>query len=77
LHSRWCETIDILCGTSVGAIHASLLAAFADEPRRRATRLAEHWTSLRLDELGRADARARHDELCALVESMNETRAAA
>lgn len=38
--------LDILCGTSIGALNACHLAAFADEPRARATRLANHWTGL-------------------------------
>jgi NTE family protein len=47
--------LDILCGTSVGALNACVLAAFADEPRARAARLAEHWTSLRIQDLLRPD----------------------
>src|SRR5215218_9036376 len=47
--------LDILCGTSVGALNACALAAFADEPRARVTRLAEVWTSLRVSELVKVD----------------------
>lgn len=49
--------LDILCGTSVGALNACALAAFADEPRARGARLAEVWTRLRVDDLVRVDAR--------------------
>jgi NTE family protein len=58
--------IDILSGTSVGAINASLLAAFADEPRMRATRLAAHWTSLKVDEIVHADGRGVFNSLRSL-----------
>jgi NTE family protein len=43
--------LDILSGTSVGAINASLLAAWADEPRGRAARLVSVWTGLRINEI--------------------------
>lgn len=49
--------LDILCGTSIGAINACALAAFADEPRRRATRLADAWTRLRVEDLVQPDLR--------------------
>jgi NTE family protein len=48
--------LDILCGTSVGAINVCLLAAFADEPRARGARLYEHWTQLRMRDLLHADS---------------------
>ncbi|AUX45319.1 hypothetical protein SOCE26_068010 [Sorangium cellulosum] len=48
---------DILCGTSVGAINVCGLAAFADESRIRARRLAAVWTRLRIDDLVRLDVR--------------------
>ena len=48
--------LDILCGTSVGAINVCLLAAFADEPRARGARLYEHWTQLRMRDLVHADS---------------------
>jgi NTE family protein len=41
--------LDILCGTSVGAIHACYLAATADGGPERADRLVEFWTSMRLE----------------------------
>jgi NTE family protein len=42
---------DILCGTSVGAIHACYLAATAHEDANRGARLVELWKSMRLDEV--------------------------
>lgn len=57
--------IDILSGTSVGAVNACHLAAYADEPRTRAVRLADEWRSLNLQRilrpapLGLAGAMAR------------------
>jgi NTE family protein len=49
--------LDILCGTSIGALNACALAAFADEPRARAARLSEIWTRLRVEELVQPDLR--------------------
>ena len=49
--------IDILCGTSVGAINACMLAAHADEPARRADYLVDRWLGLRLDEMLRPSMR--------------------
>jgi NTE family protein len=43
--------LDILCGTSVGAIHACYLAATAELGEERANRLVEFWTSMRLEEV--------------------------
>jgi len=48
--------LDILCGTSVGAINASCLAAWADEPRGRVARLVGVWTGLRISEMLRPAA---------------------
>jgi NTE family protein len=42
---------DILCGTSVGAIHACYLAATAHEDADRGARLVELWKSMQLDEV--------------------------
>jgi NTE family protein len=42
---------DILCGTSVGAIHACYMAATADQDASRAGRLVDVWTSMRIDEV--------------------------
>lgn len=49
--------LDILCGTSVGALNACALAAFADEPRARAARLVDIWTRLRVEDLVQPDLR--------------------
>ncbi|MHC4608311.1 MAG: patatin-like phospholipase family protein, partial [Planctomycetota bacterium] len=42
---------DILCGTSVGAIHACFLAATADQGPERGARLVDFWSSMRLDQV--------------------------
>jgi NTE family protein len=49
--------LDILCGTSIGALNACALAAFADDPRGRARRLAEIWARLQVEEFVRPDVR--------------------
>ncbi len=41
----------ILCGTSVGAIHAAFVAATADRPREQGRMLSEIWSSLRLEDV--------------------------
>src|SRR5262245_62408311 len=48
--------LDILCGTSVGAINVACLAAWADEPRGRVARLVSVWTGLRMAEMLRPAA---------------------
>ncbi len=45
--------IDILCGTSAGAINACFLAAHADAPIARADRLRARWLELRIEEVVR------------------------
>jgi NTE family protein len=42
---------EILCGTSVGAIHACFLAATAQEDARRGSRLVDLWTSMRIEDV--------------------------
>lgn len=42
---------EIVCGTSVGAIHACFLAATADEPKGRGDRLVEIWDRMRVHEI--------------------------
>lgn len=42
---------DIICGTSVGAIHACFLAATADETGTRGERLVEIWHRMRVHEI--------------------------
>ncbi len=43
--------IDIITGTSVGAINAAFVAATNDDPATQAQRLVARWQSLRLEEL--------------------------
>lgn len=48
--------LDILCGTSVGAINACGLAAAADDPDHAADRIVEQWTKLRVGHVVRLDS---------------------
>lgn len=48
---------DIICGTSVGAIHACFLAATADETETRGERLTSIWQNLKVHEVFRFTAR--------------------
>ena len=57
---------DVLAGTSAGAIAACALAAWADEPRARASRLANCWSSLRVETVMRPDLR----EILTLLHSL-------
>jgi NTE family protein len=43
--------IDILCGTSIGAINACFLASTADDPAAQGAALAAVWRGLRLEEV--------------------------
>lgn len=43
--------LDIISGTSVGALHACYLAATADEPRRQGRELIEHWRRMKVHEV--------------------------
>jgi NTE family protein len=45
--------LDVLCGTSIGAVNACFLAANAHDPAGQATRLADLWRSLTLEEVFR------------------------
>jgi NTE family protein len=50
--------VDILCGTSVGAIHACYLAATAHQGPNRGVRLVDFWRSMKIEEVlpfGRRD----------------------
>ncbi len=58
--------VDILCGTSVGAINACALAAWADDPARGVDLLLAQWTGLRLEDLVRPNT----SELGGLVRSL-------
>lgn len=53
--------LDVLCGTSVGAVNVGALAAFADEPRGRVARLASAWRQLRVGEVVRPRARGLYE----------------
>jgi NTE family protein len=50
--------LDILCGTSVGALNACMLAGFADRPRERGVLLQEQWRRLRIEEVIHPDRSA-------------------
>ena len=49
--------LDVLCGTSVGAINTCALAAWADEPEGRADRLVRAWSELEIGDVLRPDFR--------------------
>jgi len=49
--------LPILCGTSVGAIHAVYLAATADKPKEAARGLCDIWTGLQLHDVFRLGMR--------------------
>ncbi len=49
-------SFDIVCGTSVGAIHAAFIAATADEREGRGERLVKIWEELQVDEVFRFGA---------------------
>ena len=49
--------LDVLCGTSVGALNACGLAAFAHLGRAGVSKVVDIWTSLRIGELVRPDTR--------------------
>jgi NTE family protein len=53
--------LDILCGTSVGAMNACMMAAMADEPRARVGHMNAVWTSLEIGDLLRPAARGMFD----------------
>jgi len=50
-------TFDILCGTSVGALNACGMAAYAHEGKLAAQRLVDVWTKLQIGELVQTDVR--------------------
>ena len=59
----WPAPIDILCGTSVGAINACTLAALAEHPILRGELLVQQWTKLRLEQV----AKPSRSEILGLV----------
>jgi NTE family protein len=58
--------LDILCGTSVGALNTCGLAAYADYPRARARKLVDVWTHLQSEAVLRVD----RSELFQLMRTM-------
>ncbi len=61
--------LDILCGTSVGAMNVCCIGAFSDEPRARVARLASIWTGLRIREVLRPVAAGMIDAVRGLFGS--------
>jgi len=59
--------LDILCGTSVGALHACALAAGADDPGAVTRALVERWTGLTVGDVVRMDRRGAFNMVRALV----------
>jgi NTE family protein len=59
--------MDVLSGTSIGAIHACSLAAWADDPARGASLLADRWTALSLDDVIRVDRKRTFNMFRALL----------
>ena len=43
--------LDLLCGTSIGAVNACFLASLADRPEEQGEKLVEVWRSLRLEDV--------------------------
>ena len=58
--------IDVVSGTSIGAVHASALAVWADDPRAGMKHLAARWTALSLEDVIRVDRRRTFNMLRAL-----------
>lgn len=59
--------LDVLCGTSVGAINACVLAAHLDDPALCAKVLDDEWRGLRLEDLVRPATREIAGLLAAMV----------
>lgn len=60
--------IDVVSGTSIGAVHAAALAVWADDPQSKMKHLAARWTALSLDDVIRVDrAHLQHDPRCSGV----------
>src|SRR4051812_32427996 len=47
--------VRVFCGTSAGALNASILAAFAHQPLSGVALLARRWSEMRLDQMGGVD----------------------
>ena len=54
--------LDILCGTSIGAVNACFLASTADQPAAQGEALAEVWRSLRLEDVYRFSGLGRGNQ---------------
>jgi len=59
--------LDVLCGTSVGALHVCALAAGADAPRAAIRALVERWTALTVDDVVRMDRHGAFNMLRSLL----------
>jgi NTE family protein len=59
--------VDIVSGTSVGALHASALAVWADDPHTAMKHLADRWSALSLDDVIHVDRRRTFAMLRALL----------
>jgi NTE family protein len=58
--------IDVVSGTSVGALHASALAVWADDPGTAMKHLAARWAALSLEDVIRVDRRRTFSMIRAL-----------
>ena len=70
-------SLKVICGTSVGAIHASYLAATAHIPRHDIGRLVDLWRSLRIEKMLRLrprDLARLPNEIKALFEPSDRAR---
>jgi NTE family protein len=59
--------LDVLCGTSVGALHACALAAGAGDPQAATHALVERWSGLEVDDVVRMDRRGAFNMVRALL----------
>ncbi len=59
--------IDVVSGTSIGGVHASALAVWADDPLGGMKHLAARWTALSLDDVIRVDRRRTFNMFRALL----------
>ena len=59
--------IDVVSGTSIGAVHASALAVWADDPQAGMKHLVARWTALSLEDVIRVDRRRTFNMLRALI----------
>jgi NTE family protein len=69
--------LDILCGTSVGAMNVACLAAYADEPVARVERLAAVWAGLNIEEVLRPSGPGVFDTVRSLLGRVPSVEASA